>query len=290
MTHAQHIRLRFAGGLRLFLAARHRRSGGTGMSHDGTSTLGHVIQSLGVPLTEVGGLTVRGPGESAGRRVTPAYRPRDAEVADVAGVPRPQPVPAPGPPRFVLDVHLGALARRLRLVGLDTAYGNDAADDALLAQANAERRVLLTQDRGLLLRRSLWLGAYVRGDRPDDQLLDVLDRFAPPLEPWRRCMACNGTLSPVAKSEVAPLLRPGTRRTYDSFVRCRSCSRVYWRGAHSDRLERLVAAAREAALARTGTAGGEGTGGAENGAGANGSHPGTRSEPGRDPGSDPEQA
>jgi uncharacterized protein with PIN domain len=113
--------------------------------------------------------------------------------------------------------------------------------------------VLLTQDRGLLLRRALWLGAYVLGDRPDDQLLDVLDRFAPPLAPWTRCMACNGTLAPVAKSEIAPLLRPGTRRTYDTFTRCRSCSRLFWRGAHSGRLESLVAAAREAAGTHPGT-------------------------------------
>jgi uncharacterized protein with PIN domain len=63
----------------------------------------------------------------------------------------------------VLDVHLGTLARRLRLVGVDAAYVNDAGDDALVEQANAERRVLLTQDRGLLCRRKLWLGAYVRG-------------------------------------------------------------------------------------------------------------------------------
>src|SRR5260370_530829 len=41
---------------------------------------------------------------------------------------------------FVLDVHLGTLARRLRLVGVDTGYANDADDDALIEQANASRR------------------------------------------------------------------------------------------------------------------------------------------------------
>jgi uncharacterized protein with PIN domain len=201
----------------------------------------------------VGELTVRGPqDDAAGRPVGPSYRPRDTEVADVRAVARPQPVPGPWPPRFLLDVHLGALARRLRLVGLDAAYGNDASDDELLARANAEQRLLLTQDRGLLLRRTLWLGAYVRGARPDGQLLDVLERFAPPLKPWTRCMACNGTLAPVAKSEVLALLPPGTRRTYDSFVRCRTCSRLFWRGAHSGRLESLVARSYEAAGAEAG--------------------------------------
>ena len=234
------VRLRFAPELRLFLSAPDRRAEEVHVSHDGTSTLGHLVQSLGVPLTEVGPLTV------GGRAVEPSYRPRDSEAADVAAVVRPQPAGSPAPPRFVLDVHLGALARRLRLVGLDAAYRNDMSDDALLDQANADRRVLLTQDRGLLLRRALWLGAYVRGDRPDGQLRDVLDRFAPPLDPWTRCMACNGMLAPVPKPEIAALLRPGTRRTYDTFMRCRDCARLFWRGAHSRRLEALVASARDA--------------------------------------------
>ena len=103
------------------------------------------------------------------------------------------------PARFVLDVHLGTVARRLRLVGVDTAYANDAGDDALIEQANASRRVLLTQDRGLVCRRKPWLGAYVRGARPDDQFRDVLGRFAPPLASWTRCPACNGV--PVPRRE-----------------------------------------------------------------------------------------
>jgi uncharacterized protein with PIN domain len=158
-------------------------------------------------------------------------------------VTRPQPVPTA---RFLLDVHLGALARRLRLAGVDAAYPGDLDDDALIEQANAERRILLTQDRGLLRRRALWLGAYVRGARPDIQLADVLGRFAPPLAPWTRCTACNGLLRPAPKAEVAPLLQPGTWRTYQEFSRCQTCGRVYWRGAHSKRLQALISAARQA--------------------------------------------
>jgi len=131
---------------------------------------------------------------------------------------------------------------------VDTAYANDAGDDALIEQANAERRVLLTQDRGLLRRRALWLGAYVRGARPDDQLRDVLDRFRPPLAPWTRCPACNGPLSPVAKAAVATMLPPGTRRTCQTFFRCRTCGQVYWHGAHSKRLEQIIDSAVHAAV------------------------------------------
>jgi uncharacterized protein with PIN domain len=230
------LRLRFAAELRLFLPAR-LRSGEVRVAHDGTSSLGHVVESLGVPLPEVGSLLV------AGRQVSPSYRPRADDVVEVAGVRRPQETPEGPQVRFVLDVHLGALARRLRLLGVDAAYRNDMDDNALVAQANAERRVLLTQDRGLLRRRVLWLGAYVRGARPDDQLADVMERFTPRPAPWTRCMACNEALAPVTKREVEHLLQPGTRRTYDTFMRCPRCGRVYWRGAHSGRLEAIVAAA-----------------------------------------------
>ena len=231
----------------MFLAPRHR-GGRVRVDCDGTSTLGHIVESLGVPLTEVGDLTgddaLTGAGDlTAGERpLTARHRLAGGESVRVAAVTRPQRVPDP---RFVLDVHLGTLARRLRLLGIDTAYANDRDDDTLVEEANAGHRVLLTKDRGLLRRRKLWLGAYVRGDEPDDQLRDVLDRFAPPLTPWTRCTGCNGTLGPVPKTEVERLLEPGTRRTYDSFARCGACGRVYWRGAHGGRLAAIVGSAEE---------------------------------------------
>lgn len=225
-----------AAELRLFLKPAHR-GGPVRVACDGTSSLGHVVQSLGVPLTEVGSLIVNGGAVTAG------YRPAGGDVVQVAVVTRPQPAPTA---RFILDVHLGALARRLRLAGVDASYPGDVDDDALIEHANAEHRILLTQDRGLLRRRTLWLGAYVRGAHPDTQLADVLGRFAPPLAPWTRCTACNGPLRPAPKAEVEPLLQPGTRRTYQEFSRCQTCGRVYWRGAHSKRLQALISAAQRA--------------------------------------------
>ncbi|MFB4310705.1 Mut7-C RNAse domain-containing protein [Actinomadura sp. GTD37] len=232
------ITIRVAGELLMFLPAT-RREPVTRVPCDGTSTLGHLVESLGVPLPEAGPMTI------GGARVEPSARPDGGDEVHVAAVPRPQPVPLePGQaaPRFLLDVHLGTLARRMRLLGLDTAYHNDMDDPALVVQANAERRVLLTQDRGLLRRRALWFGAYVRGSRPDDQLRDLLGRFAPVLRPWTRCTACNGELVPVDKSEIAGDLEAGTRRNYDVYGRCADCGQLYWRGAHGGHLEEIVRA------------------------------------------------
>ncbi|MET9674960.1 Mut7-C RNAse domain-containing protein [Streptomyces sp. NPDC006482] len=227
------IQIRFAPDLRVFVSAE-RRSGHTPVATDGASSLGHVVESLGVPLTETGRLLVDG------RPVDPSHVPVAGETVEVEGVARPQSVPG-APLRFLLDVHLGTLARRLRLLGVDAAYeSQDIGDPALATLSARERRVMLTRDRGLLRRRELWAGAYVYSDRPDDQLRDVLERFAPQLAPWTRCTACNGRLSGADKDAVRERLEHGTEKSYDVFAECVECGRVYWRGAHHARLEAIV--------------------------------------------------
>jgi uncharacterized protein with PIN domain len=232
-----HLVVRPAPALWLFLPPRRRRAQ-IAVPYDGSASLGHVVQALGIPLTEVAAPDVDGARSDVARRL------HDGAVIALRPPPRPQPLPAGA--RFLLDVHLGSLARRLRVLGVDTAYRNDADDVDLVERAGRERRILLTQDRGLLMRRALWAGAYVRGHGADAQQADLLDRFAPPLAPWTRCSACNGELAEVPKGEVADRLEPGTRRCYERFARCTACGRVYWRGAHGRRLDAVVAAAMRA--------------------------------------------
>ncbi|MFF4502171.1 Mut7-C RNAse domain-containing protein [Streptomyces sp. NPDC001401] len=227
------IHVEFAPDLALFVPSERRR-GATTVATDGVSSLGHVVESAGVPLTEVGTLWVNG------REVPTSYVPSAGDSVEVRPVDRPQQVPG-APLRFLLDVHLGTLARRLRLLGVDTAYeSTDIGDPALAALSAAEQRVLLSRDRGLLRRRELWAGAYVYSTRPEDQLRDVLDRFRPELRPWTRCTACNGLLKEATKEEVADQLQGGTHRSYDVFAQCRDCGRAYWKGAHHEQLVAIV--------------------------------------------------
>ena len=145
------------------------------------------------------------------------------------------------PIRFLLDIHLGTLARRLRLLGIDAAYENpDIGDAALATRSAAEQRIMLSRDLGLLRRREIFAGAYVYSHQPAEQLEDVLSRFAPPLAPWTRCTACNGTLSAATKESVRGQLADGTERTYDGFAKCTDCGQAYWRGAHYTRLNEIV--------------------------------------------------
>jgi uncharacterized protein with PIN domain len=234
---AEELRPLLSGAFR-----RARRSGVVaGLPADPDATLGHLVQSVGVPLTEVGALV-----RSDGRQVGPSYRPGAGEVVRVEPPARPQRL---AQPRFLLDVHLGALSRRLRLLGLDVAYHRaDVGDEALAAQAVREGRVLLTRDRGLLRRRAVTRGAYVRGESPEAQTRDVLNRFAPPLAPFTRCVSCGAPLRPVPRAEVLVEVEPGTRRTATRFTRCDGCGRVYWRGAHARRLDDFIAAVTPAAM------------------------------------------
>ncbi|GAA3520718.1 Mut7-C ubiquitin/RNAse domain-containing protein [Nocardioides daeguensis] len=229
------VSLALPPGLRSFLPAGKRGAGPT-FPADRTSTLGHLLAAAGVPKTEVGGLFV------GGEPVDLHYRPQPGDRIEVVEPTWPQTTPT-SPPRFVLDVHLGTLARRLRVLGLDTAYETDASDDELLARSSSEQRVLLTRDRGLLHRRALRWGAHVNHQEPDDQLREFLARFAPPLRPWTRCPACNGELRDAPKSEVEAQIPPGTRRCYSTFRRCTACGKIYWPGAHLRRLQAIVDAA-----------------------------------------------
>ncbi|WP_433623848.1 Mut7-C RNAse domain-containing protein [Nocardia sp. CA-120079] len=231
MSIAQ-ITIDFAPELRLFVAAA-QRDGRSSVRIDTASTLGHIVESLGVPLTEVGELLVDG------RSVDPSYLPTDGESVSVRAVVRPQRFDEPL--RFLLDIHLGTLARRLRLLGVDTAYENpDIGDAALATRSATEHRILLSRDRGLLHRREIFAGAYIYSHRPVEQLDDVLSRFAPPLAPWTRCTACNGPLRVTEKQTLRGRLPNETERTYDAFAQCVDCGRTYWKGAHHARLDAIV--------------------------------------------------
>ena len=208
-----------------------------------------LIEALGVPHTEAGAILVNGVSVSFSHPVrggdeiavfSPAALPDLPELPDVAPLIRLQPVPPA--PRFVLDVHLGRLAAYLRMLGFDTLYSNDCDDDVLAAISARERRILLSRDVGLLKRGNVCYGAFVHATAPEAQLIEISRRFdlAAALDPFARCIRCNGPLVPVPREDILDRLPPRVREQYDEFRRCASCDQVYWRGTHFQRMARLV--------------------------------------------------
>jgi uncharacterized protein with PIN domain len=147
----------------------------------------------------------------------------------------PQP---PEPASFVLDVHLGKLARRLRLLGFDACYRNDFDDATIIAVAARDGRIILTRDRGILKHRRVSHGYLVRSACVERQLHEVMRRYDlyGRIRLWVRCMVCNGLTVRVDKAEVLDRLKPRTRQYYDDFHRCTGCDRLYWQGSHYTRI------------------------------------------------------
>ena len=209
-----------------------------------------VVEAAGIPHTEVDLVVVDGEPVGLG------HRPRAGDrlavypvLRSLAPADRLQPPPV-GEVRFVADVHLGRLARLLRLLGFDTRGAGDRpgidlpdVDDATIAAvAEEEGRIVLTRDRGLLKRARVARGVFVRSDDPEEQAVDVVRHLgiADRARPLTRCLRCGGTLAPVAKAEVLDQLAPLTRAHQQDFRRCTRCGRAYWPGAHRDGLDALV--------------------------------------------------
>lgn len=227
------IYLQFGGELNDFLPPGRKHTQFEYMAGP-TDSIKHIIESVGIPHTEVGRIHVCG--ESA----PPSWQPSGGERVDVF----PHSVPVNlVTDRFVLDGHLGRLAAYLRMLGFDVLYDR-LADDALLASISAaERRVLLTRDVALLKRREVERGYWVRSYKPQDQLREITTRFKlnSAFAPFKRCMECNGLLQPAAKADVADSVPPYIRETKNEFSRCSECGKVYWRGSHYLRMLRLIA-------------------------------------------------
>jgi uncharacterized protein with PIN domain/sulfur carrier protein ThiS len=211
---------------------------------NGRVSVKDMIESLGVPHTEVAGILVNGVWVDFAYLVQEGDR-IDVYPASAQGDTAPPTLlrpPLVGTPRFVLDTHLGQLAAYLRMLGFDTLYRNDYSDEELARLASAEGRILLTRDRGLLKRSIVTYGYYLRETDPQRQVAEVLRRFdlVPAIRPLRRCMRCNGLLRPVPKEAISARLEPKTRAYYDEFSICETCDQIYWKGSHYERMQVLI--------------------------------------------------
>ncbi len=233
------VRFEFDASL-IELLPRSKRRLGFEEQFTGPQTAKHLIEALGVPHTEIGALS------SSGRPVALEHQVCDGETIKVEAVRSDE--KSRDEPRFVLDGHLGKLNSRLRMLGLDCAYGADCKDQELAETARRENRALLTRDRRLLMRKSVSWGYLVRSLESSEQLVEVTSRFklAAWFRPFRRCIRCNQILQPVRKSTVLQRLEPLTRLYYHEFHRCPGCGQIYWNGSHVEKMLQQVTRIHEA--------------------------------------------
>lgn len=239
-TSGSHVEVRLYGDLAWFVTA----AGRDGVAHlpvGSRRSAKDLLESVGLPHVEVGGVLVDGRRADLDDLVVPGTRlsvyPAGHELAPSTSA---DPDP-PDPRRFVADVHLGTLARRLRLLGFDTWYETHADDDLLADLSVDERRILLTRDRQLLMRRRVEHGYCPRSSDPDRQLLEVVSRYdlRSRTAPYTRCAECNATLAAATLEEVRDRVPARVAETHERFSRCDGCGRVYWPGSHLDALAEL---------------------------------------------------
>ena len=221
-----------------------RRKRSFSHSFRGSPAIKDVIESIGVPHTEVDLILVGGRSVGFDYRLQPGDRISVYpmfESLDIGRVTRLRPQPLRDP-KFVCDVHLGRLARRLRLLGFDVAYRNDADDPEIVEAALAEKRIILTCDRGILKLKRVTHGYLVRSREVNEQVVEVLRRLdlASNIAPFTRCTQCNGLIRSADKDTVQEDVPPVARQQYDKFFRCESCGKVYWEGSHFEQLQTFV--------------------------------------------------
>lgn len=227
--------IRFYEELNFFLPDNRKKTSFKVTINSGQSVK-DLIESLGIPHTEIDLILVNG------ESVDFSFKPKDGDNISVYPVfesldisylikLRPEPLRET---KFIIDVHLGKLAKNLRMLGFDTLYSNKYTDSRIAEISSAENRIVLTRDRGLLKRSIITRGYIVRSDSPNEQLNEILDRFdlKRRTNKFSRCIDCNGILVKVDKKEIISKLKPKTIKYFDEFKCCYDCGKIYWKGSH----------------------------------------------------------
>jgi uncharacterized protein with PIN domain len=199
----------------------------------GPQSAKHLVESLGIPHTEVGQLTANH------QDIGLDYIVQNGDRIEVRGV---KAESLPTEPRFVLDGHLGRLASHLRMLGLDCLYHNGYKDKELVQISVEGGRILLTRDRLLLMHKVITQGYLLRSLDPTEQLYEVVERYDlfAWVKPFKRCLRCNHPLKAVEKETVLNRLEPLTKKYYHEFKLCPSCNQIYWKGSHYERMLQVI--------------------------------------------------
>jgi uncharacterized protein with PIN domain len=238
-----HVWFRFYEELNDFLPLLKRKTSFE-YSFKGNPSAKDAIEALGIPHVEVDMIIVNG------KPVDFSYKIKNEDQISVYPVLESMDISGVSPLRdkplrvtkFVADVHLGRLSKYLRLCGFDTYFDADLSDNQIIGISLKEHRIILTRDRGLLKNKIVTHGYWIRSMKPEMQLKEVLQKFdlRNRLNPFVRCLKCNGLIEDVNKVEVKDRLLQRTKDFYTDFKRCKVCGNIYWEGSHYERMKKFI--------------------------------------------------
>ncbi|MCX5726571.1 MAG: THUMP domain-containing protein [Candidatus Saganbacteria bacterium] len=140
--------------------------------------------------------------------------------------------------KFVADSMLGTLARRLRMLGYDTAYPGDVADREVIKISNDEGRIVLTRDTNLVKVRGV-NAILLKDTKMGTQLKEVMKKLNIKLDKERIftiCSECNVPLEIIDKESIKDKVPKLVYDSFSKFKTCPNCKRIYWPGTHYERI------------------------------------------------------
>lgn len=248
ITSNFNITIRFYQELNYFLK-KYPKKQDINFSFSEKRSIKDLIESFGVPHVEVDLILVNGESVDFNYLVRDGDRISVYPVFESFDITNKQKLRAT-PLReikFVVDVHLGKLAKNLRILGFDTIYNNDLQDRELALISSEQNRILLTRDRGLLKRKIVTHGFILRSETPLNQTIEVLNRVDlwDQVKPFSRCIHCNGLLKSITRKQIhsANLLYQIPDyifQKYNEFSICSKCKKIYWKGTHYKNLTKKI--------------------------------------------------
>lgn len=145
--------------------------------------------------------------------------------------------------KFIADNMLGKLAKYLRMMGYDTLFPAPQCAKDLINLSKDENRVILTRDSILIRDFKPENCLFIKSQCFSDQLIQVIKTYNLEINSDRfftLCLICNKPLIDISKDEIKEKVPEKVYLSYKNFRQCTSCSRVYWRGGHTQRMERKL--------------------------------------------------
>ena len=144
--------------------------------------------------------------------------------------------------KLLADSMLGTLARRLRMLGIDTLYLRDAEDSELKYLVRSQDRILLTKDNQLAqqLTVNAWL---VKGADAREEFASISSQLSAAsckLEPLSICLECNIRLEQVEGHKHRLKIPPYVLKEEKRFMGCPGCGKIYWEGTHGTSMKEEI--------------------------------------------------
>ncbi len=226
------------------LLPKHRRKTDFAAEFEGKRSVKDMIESLGVPHTEVDLILANG------KSVNFSYIIQDGdrisvypvfESLNIENVTRLRTLPL-RKTRFIADINLGDVVRYMRVFGLDVFFDPSLSSLEIITISKAQNRIILTKSKKLLKYKEVSHGILIRPGTTTEQIahiigyLDIRDR----IKPFSRCLICNSLLENIPKKEIEDRIPPKTKELCDEYAQCRKCDKIYWKGTHYIRMKQVI--------------------------------------------------